>query len=83
MIMILLLNLLTNFNHNLNHLLGVVEKIFVNEGQEVKKGDTLATIIAMKMEYSIKSNKDQKVDKILHKAGDNVAKGTKLIRFAK
>lgn len=62
---------------------GVVEKIWVEEGQEVKKGETLATIIAMKMEYQIKSNKDQIVDKILHKSGDNVAKGATLLTFAK
>ncbi|KAK4336628.1 hypothetical protein RND71_043740 [Anisodus tanguticus] len=60
---------------------GVVEKILVQEGQSVKKGETLAVIIAMKMEYLIKSNKDQVVDKILLKAGENVAKGGKLITF--
>ena len=49
---------------------GVVEKILVEEGSLVKKGETIAVIIAMKMEYSIKSNKDQKVDKIMHKAGE-------------
>lgn len=48
---------------------GVVEQILVKEGQTVKKGDTLGVIIAMKMEYQIKSDKDQTVDKIMHKVG--------------
>ena len=62
---------------------GVVENVLVSEGQEVKKGDTLVIIIAMKMEYLIKSNKDQKVDKIFFKSGDNVTKGARLITFVK
>ena len=83
---------------------GVVEQILVREGQDVKKGETLGIIIAMKMEYQIKSDKDQRVDKIMHKvghagsgilfrvltnssfhpkAGDNIAKGAKLITFVK
>lgn len=48
---------------------GVVEQILVKEGQDVKKGDTLGVILAMKMEYQIRSDKDQKVDKIMHKVG--------------
>lgn len=32
---------------------GLVEKIFVNEGDTVKKGDSLLVIVAMKMEVSV------------------------------
>lgn len=31
---------------------GLVEKIFVNKGDTVKKGDSLLVIVAMKMEVS-------------------------------
>jgi 3-methylcrotonyl-CoA carboxylase alpha subunit len=60
---------------------GVIEKILVNEEQEVKAGDSLVVMIAMKMEYIIKANSDGVVEKILYKTGDNVAKGTHLVRF--
>ena len=44
---------------------GKITKVFVTEGQEVKSGETLAVMEAMKMEHSLKSPKDGIVKKIL------------------
>jgi len=60
---------------------GVVEKVFVQDGEEVKAGDPLVVMIAMKMEYVIKAPKSGKVSKVPHKVGDFVTKGTPLVRF--
>ena len=60
---------------------GVVEKVFVQDGEEVKAGDPLVVMIAMKMEYVIKAPKSGKVAKVSHKVGDFVTKGTPLVRF--
>ena len=59
---------------------GVVEKINVKEGDNVKAGDPLVVMIAMKMEYVIKAPKTGKVEKVLHNVGDFVAKDTLLVK---
>ena len=53
---------------------GLVLEVFIAEGNEVKKGDNLLVLEAMKMENVIKSQSDFKVRKITVKAGDKVAK---------
>ena len=60
---------------------GVVEKVNVQPGDQVKAGDPLVVMIAMKMEYVIKAPKDGKVAKVPHAVGDFVAKGTLLVNF--
>lgn len=60
---------------------GKVTKIFVNEGQNVKKGDTLLVMEAMKMEYTLKSDLDALVDKINTKLGDQVTLGALLVQL--
>ena len=60
---------------------GVIEKILVEEGDQVKQGQNLVIMIAMKMEYVIKANADAIVEKILYKVGDNVPKGTQLVKL--
>lgn len=60
---------------------GVIEKVMVNDGDQVKSGDPLVVMIAMKMEYVIKAPKDGVVEKVLHKVGDFVAKNTALVHF--
>ena len=60
---------------------GLVLKVFVAEGSEVKKGDNLFILEAMKMENIIKSPADVIVKTIKIKAGDKVEKGQVLIRF--
>lgn len=44
-------------------------------------GDKLLVMIAMKMEYVIKSPKDGVIKKISHNAGETVSKGTVLVSF--
>ena len=51
---------------------GKVVKIMVNQGDEVKKGDTLITISAMKMESEYKAGCSGLVTKVAVKEGDTV-----------
>ncbi|ADO82465.1 acetyl-CoA carboxylase biotin carboxyl carrier protein [Ilyobacter polytropus] len=51
---------------------------FVKEGQEVKQGDTLCIVEAMKLMNEIKASRDGKIVKILLKDGAPVVKGDKL-----
>jgi len=60
---------------------GMVFKILVNEGQEIKSGDTLIVLEAMKMENNLKSTTDAKIKKILCKEGNSVEKNEILIEF--
>lgn len=60
---------------------GKITEIYVKEGQEVKKGDPLLILEAMKMENVIKANNSGKVLKINVKVGDTVEKGKMLIDF--
>jgi biotin carboxyl carrier protein len=58
---------------------GTILEIIVKPGQEVRKGDPLMILEAMKMQNMLKSGIDGRVKKILANKGDKVAKGTKLI----
>lgn len=60
---------------------GLVLKIFVTEGDEVKKGDNLFILEAMKMENIIKAPADVVIKTIKLKAGDKVEKGQVLMLF--
>jgi biotin carboxyl carrier protein len=60
---------------------GMVLQIFVNEGMEVKKGDNLFVLEAMKMENIIKAPADVIVKKVKIKPGDKVEKGQVLLMF--
>jgi 3-methylcrotonyl-CoA carboxylase alpha subunit len=60
---------------------GVIEKVHVKDGDSVKAGDPLIVMIAMKMEYVIRSPKDGVVLKVPHRVGDFVAKNTPLVSF--
>lgn len=57
---------------------GKVFKIEVKEGQEVKKGDTIVILEAMKMEIPMVSPVDGKVSSINCAVGDPVEAGTLL-----
>ncbi|XP_076066589.1 methylcrotonoyl-CoA carboxylase 1 isoform X2 [Oratosquilla oratoria] len=61
---------------------GVIEKIFVKEGETVNMGDPLVVMIAMKMEYVIKAACPGVVEKVPFQVGDNVAKNTHLVKIA-
>jgi len=60
---------------------GLVLNILVEEGQEIKKGDALIVLEAMKMENILKSPTDGKVKKVAVKKGIAVEKGQILIEF--
>lgn len=51
---------------------GKVVKILVKEGDEVKGGDTVVVVSAMKMESEYKVVKDRIIKKVLVKEGDNI-----------
>lgn len=61
---------------------GLVLKIMVAEGDEVKKGDNLFVLEAMKMENIIKSPADVVVKTVKIKPGDKVEKGQVLLLFS-
>jgi len=60
---------------------GLVLKLLVSEGAEVKKGDNLFVLEAMKMENIIKSPADVTVKSVKIKPGDKVEKGQVLLLF--
>jgi biotin carboxyl carrier protein len=60
---------------------GLVLKVFVTEGMEIKKGDNLFILEAMKMENIIKSPADVVVKTVKIKPGDKVEKGQILLVF--
>ncbi|MDB4921678.1 acetyl-CoA carboxylase biotin carboxyl carrier protein subunit [Mucilaginibacter sp.] len=60
---------------------GMVLKVFVTEGMEVKKGDNLFVLEAMKMENIIKAPADVIVKTVKIKPGDKVEKGQVLMMF--
>lgn len=60
---------------------GLVLKLLVSEGAEVKKGDNLFILEAMKMENIIKSPADVTVKTVKIKPGDKVEKGQVLLIF--
>lgn len=60
---------------------GLILSIEVNEGQEVKKGDPLLILEAMKMENVIKAPGDGTVKSISASKGDSVEKNQVIIQF--
>ena len=60
---------------------GMVLKIMVASGQEVKKGDSLLVLEAMKMENIIKSPADLIIKSVQVKITDKVEKGQVMIKF--
>lgn len=57
---------------------GKIFKVLKEAGAEVKKGDPILILEAMKMEHSIRSDKDGKVKKINFKVGELVQGGVTL-----
>ncbi|HRN51178.1 MAG TPA: biotin/lipoyl-binding protein [Anaerolineales bacterium] len=58
---------------------GLVVKVSVNEGDDVKKGDVLVILESMKMQNELKSPRDGKVTRIQVKAGDSVEQRTSMV----
>src|SRR5690606_12268539 len=61
---------------------GLVVSIAVMEGQEVKAGETLAVVEAMKMENVLRAERDLTVAKLNAKPGDSLAVDAVIMEFA-
>jgi len=61
---------------------GLVVSLAVTEGQEVKAGETLAVVEAMKMENILRAERDGTIKKIRVKPGDSVAVDAVILEFA-
>jgi propionyl-CoA carboxylase alpha chain len=61
---------------------GLVVSIAVKEGQEVKAGETLAVVEAMKMENVLRADRDLTVTKLKAKPGDSLAVDAVIMEFA-
>ncbi|HRC73163.1 MAG TPA: acetyl/propionyl/methylcrotonyl-CoA carboxylase subunit alpha [Candidatus Competibacter sp.] len=60
---------------------GLLTKVAVQVGQEVKGGEELAVIEAMKMENVLRADQDAKVAKIMAAPGDSLAVDQAIIEF--
>jgi propionyl-CoA carboxylase alpha chain len=60
---------------------GLVISIAVAQGQEVKAGDTLAVVEAMKMENVLRAERDGVVKTIQAKPGDSLAVDAVIMEF--
>jgi propionyl-CoA carboxylase alpha chain len=60
---------------------GLLREVSVKEGQEVKAGEKLAVIEAMKMENILKADQDCKVKKLVSKAGESLSVDQVIIEF--
>lgn len=60
---------------------GTILNLFIKEGDQVKIGDKLILLEAMKMENNINADKEGVVKSILVKVGDSVLEGTTLIEI--
>jgi propionyl-CoA carboxylase alpha chain len=61
---------------------GLIKSIAVSEGQEVKTGETVAIVEAMKMENVLRAEIDGTVKKIHAKPGDSLAVDAVILEFA-
>jgi propionyl-CoA carboxylase alpha chain len=60
---------------------GLVVSIAVKEGQDVKAGETLAIVEAMKMQNILKADRDGTVKAIMAKPGDSLAVDAVIMEF--
>ena len=61
---------------------GLLVSLAVAEGQDVKAGEVLAVVEAMKMENILRAERDGVIGKIHAKAGDSLAVDQKIVEFA-
>ena len=61
---------------------GLVVSVAVAEGQEIKTGETLAVVEAMKMENILRAERDGTIKKVRVKPGDSVAVDAVIMEFA-
>ena len=60
---------------------GLLVSLAVTEGQEVKAGETLAVVEAMKMENILKAERDGTVKKIYEQSGASLAVDQMILEF--
>jgi propionyl-CoA carboxylase alpha chain len=60
---------------------GLLVSVAVTEGQEIKAGEVLAVVEAMKMENILRAERDGTVAKVHAKAGDSLSVDQKIIEF--
>lgn len=60
---------------------GIVSEIFKKEGDFVKKGEKILSLLAMKMENEIYAEREGKIQKIFVKKNQSVKKGEKLLEI--
>jgi len=60
---------------------GLLVKVDVREGDLVRANQTVAVLEAMKMEHAIQTNRDGRVRKVHHHAGERVAGGAVLVEL--
>jgi biotin carboxyl carrier protein len=73
---------LNNDNRNIvSPMPGKVLKINISEGEEVKKGQVLLVVEAMKMENNVMSPADGKIEKLLVNEGDMVEGSALLVKL--
>jgi propionyl-CoA carboxylase alpha chain len=61
---------------------GLVKSIAVSEGQEVKAGEALCIVEAMKMENVLRAERDATIARLVAKAGDTLAVDAVIMEFA-
>ncbi|EAL1123365.1 biotin attachment protein [Campylobacter coli] len=62
---------------------GNVFKIYINEGEEVKSGQVVMVLEAMKMEIEVSAPKDGTIEKICVKTGDSVSENNLVAIYKK
>ena len=60
---------------------GTIVELLVKPGDQVKKGDEIMILEAMKMKNRLLSHKDGVIEEIMVKAGERVPKGTLLMKY--
>ncbi len=61
---------------------GKVVAVHVSPGQKVRRGDALVVLEAMKMEHTLTAPRDGDIESVGAAAGDQIAEGALLVRFA-
>lgn len=60
---------------------GSLTAVFVAQGQEVKKGERLLVVEAMKMQHTLYAQADGRVEEIFYGTGDLIDEGAELIKW--
>jgi propionyl-CoA carboxylase alpha chain len=61
---------------------GLVKAVHVSEGQDVKAGEALCVVEAMKMENILRAERDGVIKSVKAKAGDSLAVDAVIMEFA-